>query len=54
MNKRDPKERSNYFFNEEGTNEVSKQIMEVYNSGVIDQSNANFDLDAKVETEREI
>lgn len=54
MNKRDPKGKSNYFFNEEGTNEVSEQIMDAYNSGVIDQTNANFDLDAKEETEGNI
>lgn len=49
MNKRDPKERSNYFFSEEGTNEVSEQIMDAYNSGVIDQVDASIDLDTKTE-----
>lgn len=46
MNKREPKSQPNLFFDEDGTNAVSEQIMDVYNSGVIDQSNANFDLDA--------
>ncbi|MBS4191597.1 hypothetical protein KHA94_15510 [Bacillus sp. FJAT-49705] len=46
MEKRDPKKQSNLFLNEEGMNQVSDQIMDVYNSGVIDQSNANFDLDS--------
>lgn len=39
MEKRNPQGQSNYFFNEEGQNEVSEQIMDAYNSGVIDQSN---------------
>ncbi|WP_185150641.1 hypothetical protein [Cytobacillus dafuensis] len=46
MEKRDPKKQSIHFLNEEGMNQVSDQIMDVYNSGVIDQSNANFDLDS--------
>ncbi|WNS74584.1 hypothetical protein RRV45_16955 [Bacillus sp. DTU_2020_1000418_1_SI_GHA_SEK_038] len=54
MEKRDPKAQANYFFNEEGQNEVSEQIMDAYNSGVIDQANANFNLDAEKETEGKI
>ncbi|MBP2241396.1 hypothetical protein J2Z40_001959 [Cytobacillus eiseniae] len=46
MNKREPENKANLFFDEDGANIVSEQIMDVYNSGVIDQSNANFDLDA--------
>ncbi|WP_170289635.1 hypothetical protein [Cytobacillus depressus] len=49
----DPKE-AIYFFNEEGQNEVSEQIMDAYNSGVIDQSNANFSLNTEEEAEGEI
>ncbi|MCS0671081.1 hypothetical protein [Cytobacillus firmus] len=46
MEKREPQAGSAYFFDEEGTNEVSAQIMNAYNSGVIDQPNAEFDMKA--------
>ncbi|WP_200870047.1 hypothetical protein [Cytobacillus firmus] len=46
MEKREPKAESAYFFDEQGTNEVSAQIMNAYNSGVIDQPNAEFDMEA--------
>lgn len=39
MEKRNPNESSNYFFNEEGQDEVSQQIMVAYNSGFIEQTN---------------
>jgi hypothetical protein len=46
MEKREPKAGSGYFFDEQGANEVSAQIMNAYNSGVIDQPNAEFDMEA--------
>jgi hypothetical protein len=46
MEKREPKAQSPYLYDEQGTNEVSAQIMNAYNSGVIDQSNADFDMEA--------
>ncbi|EFV77203.1 MULTISPECIES: hypothetical protein [Cytobacillus] len=46
MEKREPQAGSAYFFDEQGTNEVSEQIMNAYNSGVIDQPNAEFDMKA--------
>jgi hypothetical protein len=46
MEKREPQAGSAYFFDEQGTNEVSAQIMNAYNSGVIDQPNAEFDMKA--------
>jgi hypothetical protein len=49
MEKKDPNSQMNLFFDEEGTSQISDQIMDVYNSGVIDQSNANFDLDLNVD-----
>ncbi|MBT2689341.1 hypothetical protein J7I93_14200 [Bacillus sp. ISL-47] len=45
MEKREPKAQSPFFYDEQGTNEVSAQIMNAYNSGVIDQSNAHFDME---------
>jgi hypothetical protein len=38
MKKRDNNEKYGFFYDEEGTNEVSQQIMDSYNSGVIDPS----------------
>ncbi|GLB58496.1 hypothetical protein [Cytobacillus sp. NCCP-133] len=52
MEKREPKAQAAYFFDEQGANEVSAQIMNAYNSGVIDQSNAQFDMEAQERTER--
>lgn len=42
MEKRNQK--GNYFFNEEGQSEVSEQIMDAYNSGVIEQSAENHNM----------
>ncbi|MBY0124077.1 hypothetical protein [Bacillus sp. S/N-304-OC-R1] len=47
MEKRNPEGQSNYFFNEEGQNEVSDQIMDAYNSGVIEQANNHFNVDTE-------
>jgi hypothetical protein len=38
MKKRDTNEQYGFFYDEDGTNEVSQQIMDSYNSGVIDPS----------------
>ncbi|MEH7345966.1 hypothetical protein V7122_19165 [Bacillus sp. JJ1532] len=54
MEKRDPKAQANYFFNEEGQNEVSEQIMDAYNSGVIEQSDATFNLTDNEAAEGEV
>ncbi|MBU8879701.1 hypothetical protein BGM26_11955 [Bacillus sp. FJAT-29790] len=54
MKKRDSKELLNLFYNEEGANEVSEQIMDAYNSGVIGQSNANFVMEDNEVEEGEI
>jgi hypothetical protein len=35
MKKRDPQEQYNFFYDEDGLNEVSQQIMDSYNSGII-------------------
>lgn len=51
MKKRDPIEQYGFFYNEDGTNEVSQQIMDSYNSGFVGESavdetqlNGNTDL----------
>lgn len=54
MEKRNPQGQSNYFFNEEGKNEVSEQIMDAYNSGVIDQLNSHINLDTEEAAEGEL
>lgn len=54
MEKRDPKGQTNYFFNEEGQNQVSEQIMVAYNSGFIEQSIINDNLDDQGEAEEEV
>lgn len=51
MEKREPKAQSPFVYDEQGTIEVSQQIMNAYNSGVIDQPNAQFDLDAQEQNE---
>lgn len=38
MKKRNTNEQYGFFYDEDGTNEVSQQIMDSYNSGVIDTS----------------
>ncbi|HYK72686.1 MAG TPA: hypothetical protein VEV44_06100 [Pseudoneobacillus sp.] len=35
MEKRDPKEHNSFYYDEDGINQVSEQIMNSYNSGVI-------------------
>jgi hypothetical protein len=40
--KKESKGDSRYFYDEQGTNHVSEQIMNAYNSGVIDQSDGQF------------
>jgi hypothetical protein len=49
--KRDPNKQSRYEFDENGTNEVSEQIMNSYNSGFINQGTANADNEDFTETE---
>lgn len=39
-----PKEASSFIYDEEGTNHVSEQIMNAYNSGVVDQTDGQFDM----------
>lgn len=51
--KKDPKVSSNYFYDEQGASYVSEQIMNAYNSGVIDQSDGTFDLSKFAETEED-
>jgi hypothetical protein len=46
MTKQDPNKTYSFQFDEQGTNEVSEQIMNSYNSGVIDQ-----DTYAEIESE---
>ena len=41
MSKQDPNKTFSFEFNEQGTNEVSEQIMDSYNSGFIGQ---NFEV----------
>lgn len=43
MMKRDPNQRFTFEFDEQGTNEVSNQIMNSYNSGFIDQESVQAD-----------
>lgn len=43
MKQREEKAQSAYYYNEEGAQEVSAQIMDAYNSGVIDHPEAKFD-----------
>lgn len=42
--KRVPKGSSNFIYDDEGTNYVSEQIMNAYNSGVVDQTDGQFDM----------
>lgn len=51
MEKREPKKQSFYEFNEQGANEVSEQIMNSYNSGVIDQGTFKAESEENVSTE---
>jgi hypothetical protein len=49
--KRDPNSQSRYQYNENGSKEVSEQIMNSYNSGFIDQGTATADNADFTETE---
>lgn len=50
MEKRDPKEHNTFFYDEDGTNQVSAQIMDSYNSGVIgEQQQTDFQTEGKTE-----
>lgn len=51
MLKRDPNKQL-FEFDPQGTNEVSEQIMDSYNSGFIDQGTALTNSDDFTETER--
>jgi len=42
--KKESKGSSAFFYDEQGTGVVSEQIMNAYNSGVIDQSDGAFDM----------
>ncbi|MEQ2527009.1 hypothetical protein WMO40_09870 [Bacillaceae bacterium CLA-AA-H227] len=42
--KKDPTKDFVYFYDEQGTDQVSEQIMNAYNSGVIDQPDGQFDM----------
>lgn len=42
MEKKQPKGQSHYIYDNQGEGEVSQQIMDAYNSGVIDQPNGQF------------
>lgn len=46
MEKKEQRLTQNYIYDEQGTNEVSAQIVSAYNSGVIDQPDGQFDLTA--------
>lgn len=43
MKKEEMKGQSHYIYDQQGENSVSAQIMDAYNSGVIDQPNGQFD-----------
>lgn len=51
MTKRDQKGKFTFDFDEQGTNEVSEQIMNSYNSGFIGQDEAESGSDRYVGTE---
>ncbi|WP_442595461.1 hypothetical protein [Neobacillus sp. D3-1R] len=48
MQKKDPRERNTFFYDEDGANQVSEQIMNSYNSGVIEQE-ADVQTEGKTE-----
>jgi hypothetical protein len=43
MKKEEMKGQSHYIYDQQGESSVSAQIMDAYNSGVIDQPNGQFD-----------
>lgn len=54
MKEKDKQKDGPYFYDEEGLNEVNAQIVDAYNSGVIDQPNGNFQMSKMDESEDEI
>lgn len=52
--KKEPGRAAAYTFDENGTSHVSEQIMNAYNSGVIDQSDGQFDMSKYVDMEDEM
>lgn len=54
MTKRDQKGKFTFDFDEQGTNEVSEQIMNSYNSGFIGQDEAESGSDRYVGTEDQV
>jgi hypothetical protein len=53
MKKSLPKGQSAYIYDDQGANQVSEQIMDSYNSGVIDQEDGRFDTSKFLENEGE-
>jgi hypothetical protein len=51
MVKREPNHKFTFVFDEQGTNEVSQQIMDSYNSGFIGEGTALADSDENAATE---
>lgn len=51
MGMKDPNKQYTFEFDEQGTNEVSEQIMDSYNSGFVDQGTAIADSDDFAVTE---
>ncbi|HLO10979.1 MAG TPA: hypothetical protein VK190_01855 [Pseudoneobacillus sp.] len=50
MKKREQSDQYGFFYDEDGTNQVSQQIMDSYNSGVID-STENDEIQSEGKTE---
>ncbi|MDZ5472507.1 hypothetical protein SM124_12175 [Bacillus sp. 31A1R] len=53
MEKKQPKGQSHYIYDHQGEGEVSQQIMDSYNSGVIDQEHGQLDKSETVYDESE-
>ncbi|WP_173719858.1 hypothetical protein [Bacillus massilinigeriensis] len=45
MDKRGSGQQSQYYYDEQGAGHVSQQIVDAYNSGVIDSESGQFDMD---------
>lgn len=50
--KKEPKKALHFDYDEQGTEQVSEQIMNAYNSGVIDQADGHYET-LKAESEQE-
>ena len=50
MTKKDPNQRNVFEIDEQGTMEVSEQIMDSYNSGFIDQESYKAETESSAET----